>query len=283
MAESRQQLQTLSDEALGRVLNDFSASVAFPSGAGEAGRPDVAARARAQILALGTRPAPVGGRRPFGIHLRPMRRGLVLALAALLILAAIAGAVGLGLPGLRLVFGDAPSPRPSATATATSASPGPLGSNLGLGAALPLADVERLAGIDFILPTDPTIGPPEAAYISGRRAALVWSSGPGLPATSSDGVGLLVSEFRGLVESGYYEKLITSNTVVTRVTVNGSPGFWISGEPHFFYYVDPDGDRVEDTHREVGNALIWSTGEVSYRLESGLDMAEAIRLAESFE
>jgi hypothetical protein len=29
--------------------------------------------------------------------------------------------------------------------------------------------------------------------------------------------------------------------------------------------------------------LIWSTGEVTYRLESGLDMERAIRLAESLD
>ena len=211
-----------------------------------------------------------------------MRRSLVLALAALLILAAIAGAVGLGLPGLRIIFGDVPSQRPTASAVASSPL-GPLGSELGLGTALPLAEVEQLAGLDLILPTDPAIGPPDVAYLGGARATLVWASRPALPATSEPGIGLLISEFEGHVETGYFEKILDSGTTLTRVTVNGSPGYWISGDPHFFYYVDARGNFVDDTHRAVGDVLIWSTGEVTYRLESGLDMAGAISLAESLE
>ena len=283
MAESRQPLHAISDETLGDAIRDLAASVAFPSAAGEPGGADVAARSRARIVALGIRPSPAGGRRVFGFGLRPMRRGLVLAVAALLVLAAIAGAVGLGLPGLRLIFGDAPSPSPIASPGA-SRSPAPLATGYGLGRALPLAEAEQLAGFDFILPPDPAIGPPDIAYIAGQRAALVWASGPDLPATSSDGIGLLISEFRGQVDPGYYEKILNTGTKLTRVTVNGAPGYWISGTPHFFYYTDPSGNQVEDNRsRVVGDVLIWSTGDVTYRLESGLDMAAAIRLAESLE
>ena len=65
------------------------------------------------------------------------------------------------------------------------------------------------------------------------------------------------------------------------MTVDGSQGWWISGAPHFFYYIDPEGNAVEDTHRQVGDTLIWSTGDVTYRLESSLGMEAAISLAES--
>lgn len=67
------------------------------------------------------------------------------------------------------------------------------------------------------------------------------------------------------------------------MTVNGWQGYWISGPPHFFYYIDPDNKVVDDGHREVGDVLIWSTGETTYRLESGLDMEGAIRLAETLD
>ena len=286
MAESRQ-LHTMSDEALAGLLRELAAEVAFPS-AGGPGMQDLATRARARIVAEGVRPGPAGGRRWFGFRARPMRRGLVLALAALLVLAAIAGAVGLGLPGLRIIFGDGPSPQPTPSAAVASpsrsASPtplGPLGSDLGLGTPLPLAEVERLAGFDLVLPPDPAIGPPDVAYLAGQRAVLVWAGRPGLPATSADGIGLLLSEFSGHVEQGYYEKVLDSGTLVKPVTVGGERGYWITGDTHFFYYVDPNGQFVDDTHREVGDVLIWSTGEQTYRLESGLDMEAAIELAES--
>jgi hypothetical protein len=283
VAEPRQPLTALTaltDEALAGFLRDLGASLAFPPADAEPGRPDLAARARARIVAgeagSGAAGARGGGRR-FWFGLRPMRRGLVLAIAALLILAAIVGAVGLGLPGLRIIFGDVPSPGP----VASPSSLGPLGSQLGIGSPLPLADVERLAGLDLILPPDPAIGPPDVAYLAGERANLVWAGRPGLPATGEHGVGLLISEFNGHVDAGYYQKILGMETTVTPVTIDGSPGYWIGGRPHFFYYVDPTGRFVDDSHREVGDVLIWSTSKVTYRLESGLDMAGAIRLAES--
>ncbi len=284
MAESRQPLHAISDETLGGALRDLGSSLAFPSAGGEAGRPDVAATTRARIVALDIRPSRAGSRRWFGLGLRPMRRGLVLALVALLVLAAIAGAIGLGLPGLRIIFGDIPSQRPTASPTApgsASASPTPLGSGLGLGAVLPLADAEARAGFDLVLPPDPAIGPPDVAYVVGRRVNLLWATRPGLPDTEVDGVGLLISEFEGRVDPGLYNKIIDSGSKLTRVTVDGSQGWWISGAPHFFYYIDPDGNAVEDSHRQVGDTLIWTTGDVTYRLESSLGMDAAISLAES--
>jgi hypothetical protein len=289
MAESRQPLHAISDETLGGALRDLGSSLAFPSASGGDGRPDMAGLARTRIVELGVRPSRTGTRRWFGLGLRPMRRGLVLALAALLVLAAIAGAIGLGLPGLRIIFGDVPSQRPVASPTASaaarsplaSASPGPLGSSLGLGAAIPLADVEGRAGFDLVLPEDPAIGPPDVAYVLGRRVNLVWATSPGLPDTEVDGIGLLISEFEGRVDPGLYNKIIDSGSKLTRVTVDGSQGWWISGAPHFFYYIDPDGKAVEDSHRQVGDTLIWTTGDVTYRLESSLGMEAAISLAET--
>jgi hypothetical protein len=158
-----------------------------------------------------------------------------------------------------------------------------LGSNLGIGTALPLADVERLAGFDVLVPSDPAIGQPDVAYLAGERAALVWATRPGLPPTEAAGIGLLISEFQGRVDDGYIQKILDSDTQLTPVTVNGSPGYWIHGDPHYFFYIGPDGNAVDDSHRVVGDVLMWSTGDVTYRLESGLGMDAAIRLAETLK
>ena len=274
----------MADDRLELALRDLGGALAFPS-APAPGRPDLATRARATIVERGVRPG--NDRRGIGERLgirRPLRRSLVLAIALLLVLAAIAGAVGLGLPGLRIVFGDLPSPTPATATSAPTGSPlAPLGSRLGLGSPLPLQEVERLAGIDLILPTDPAIGPPDVAYLAGERAALVWAESPSLPAPAGSDIGLLLSEFRGHTEGGYFEKLLDSGTTVTPVTVDGAAGYWISGDPHFFYYVDEAGEMVDDTHRAVGDTLVWTVDGLTYRLESGLDMEDAIRLAESLD
>jgi hypothetical protein len=226
-----------------------------------------------------------------GTPARPIRRGLVLALVALLVLAAVAGAVGFGLPGLRIIFGEGPSPTPSPPVT-SSASPRPsepspsatlqpLGGSLGLGDAVPLAEVRRQASFEILLPTDPPIGPPDVSYLNDQRVTLVWASGAVLPETNTPGIGLVLGEFRGNVDQGYYEKVLGDQTIVTPVIVNGGRGYWIHGGPHFFYYIDPQGQVVTDESRVVGDVLIWTRADVTFRLETSLGMAEAIRLAES--
>ena len=286
MAEQRRALAAMDDAALAGALGDLAAVVAYPSVAAGAG--DIASIVRQRLVAG----PPV--RKSSGITgwigRRPLRRSVLVAIAAVLILAAIAGAVGLGLPGIRIVFGGptppAPTTTPSLAPTKAPASTGPaasspVGSTMGLGTAVSLDDAARIGGLDLLLPPDPATGPPDAAYTLADRVALVWSERPGLPADPDYGVGLLLSEFRGHVDDGYYQKTLDSSAQVTPVTVNGHAGYWISGAPHFFYYVDPSGKAVDDSHRIVGDTLIWADGDVTYRLESQLPMEAAIRLAES--
>lgn len=277
MAESRASFRAMSDEAFGAALRDLGAAVAFPSAA-PVGAPDVATRVRVRIASA---PLPTARRPWFG---RPAQRGLVLALAALLILAAVAGAVGLGLPGIRIIFGEATPPPVSstpATATATATSLGPVGATLGLGTIVSLADGERVAGIDALLPPDSDIGAPDAVFVAHQRLALVWKASTALPEAAPGGVGLVLNEFRGDLSDGYFQKVIGEDVHLTPVSVGGSPGYWMSGPPHFFMYVDPSGNIVDDSHRSVGDTLIWTSGELTFRLESALSMDDAIRLAES--
>ena len=296
MAESRLTLASLPDDGLADALRQLAASVDFPAaGATQPGSPDLATRARQRIEQNPARPSiwqRLGLGAAAGTRARPMRRGLILAIAALLILAAVAGAVGLGLPGLRIIFGEGPSPQPSSAGSpvpslpassgpVTSPTLAPLAGSLALGDAVSFADAKRLAGFDVVLPTRPDLGPPDATYLNGQRVGLVWASRPGLPETESPGVGLVISEFLGTVDPGFFEKILGPDTTLTKVTVGGSPGYWISGAPHFFIYIDPQGRAVTDDHPTVGDVLLWTKGDVTYRLETSLGMAAAIRLAES--
>jgi hypothetical protein len=70
---------------------------------------------------------------------------------------------------------------------------------------------------------------------------------------------------------------------VERLTVNGVPGYWIAGDPHFSFYETPEGEFVEETRRWVGDALIWADGDVTYRLETSLGRDAAVRIASSIE
>lgn len=145
------------------------------------------------------------------------------------------------------------------------------------------AALDARAGFDVRWPADPLVGPPDAAYIDETKrgqVSLVWASRTDLPATLEPGVGLLMTEFLGSVDSGFFGKVVGSDATVEPVLVNGRRGYWLSGAPHFFYYAGPGG-TVHDDRRWVGDALLWSEGPVTYRLESALGRYATIQVAES--
>ena len=287
MNEQRRPLAALDDAGLETALRASSVSIAWPT-ASPAGAPDVATRVRARIVAGET-----ARRGPWRLW-RPARRGLVLALAALLVLAAIAGAVGLGLPGLRIILGEprvSPPPSvavPSGTGQSGVPTPTPLpgapGSALRLGDPVSLDEVETLTGFPPVLPTDPAIGPPDAVYVDRSRSnqvAFVWAPSAALPETRDPGVGLILMRFDGRMDEGYHQKLVGLGVTSEPVRVAGRAGFWISGDPHFFFYVGKDGATIDDDRRWVGDALVWSDGTLTYRIEGALGRDATNELAES--
>lgn len=216
---------------------------------------------------------------------RPVRRSLVIAVALLLVAATVAAAIGLGLPGIRILFGPPPITTPGATVPpsgpAASLEPG---ATLGLGERVDVGLVAQRAAFPVRFPTDPIAGRPDTAWIDPTKAgqvSLVWRSRPDLPATFDPRVGMLLGQFNGLLDQGMISKMIDSGTVVERVRVGGNPGFWISGDPHFFFYETADGRVVDDSRRWVGDTLLWTEGGLTYRLETALGRDTAIRIAES--
>lgn len=289
----------MTDADLETALRDLGGSLAIPArteGADLTGALDPARRARIRIeQASERRPTQllVGwisrGRVWFGGG--RLRRALVLALVAVVVIAAIAGALGLGLPGIRIVSapspsagatGTAPSGSPAAGSSAPSASPpiaGPPGTGMGLGDPIAIADAATGVDIPIRLPSGPGVGSPVTAWILDGRLSLVWATNRTLPSTREPGVGLILSEFRGSLQPEYFEKIFRPDTTITPVTVDGVTGYWISGAPHEIVFVDEQGQPVFDTRRIVGDTLLWARGGVTYRLESGLEQAAAIALA----
>ncbi len=277
-----------SDRDLEAALRAFGEDVAWPEATSTTGGADVATAVRARIE---TMPRTVLPARP-GWSWWPARRARVAAVRILLVLAAIAGAATLGLPGLRLILGPAPvspppslAPRatPAAGASGSASAAGVPGSTMSLGQLVPLDELDARAGFHVAWPADPSIGPPDAAFIDptlGGQVALVWRSREGLPDTLEPGVGLVVTAFQGTPDSGFYSKAVGSDTKVTSVLVDGHLAFWLDGDPHFLFYEGRDG-FVHDERRWVGDALLWTRGPITYRLETSLGQAAAIRLAES--
>ena len=157
---------------------------------------------------------------------------------------------------------------------------------LALGRQVALDQVESETGVPVRLPKDERLGPPDSVWIDpakGDQVAYVWKAGTDLPQTLEPGVGLVLMRFDGQNEEGFYDKAINSGTTLERVKVGGHDGYWISGDPHFFFYTTADGRFVEDPRRWVGDALIWTDGTATYRIESSLGRDATIALAESIE
>jgi hypothetical protein len=267
---------------LERALADLAAALEFPP------TPDLAAAVRARLgeAPAAAPPGPAARVRRWLAGLAGWRRLAAAGLAVLLLAAAVlvaspgtreAVARRLGLRGIGVELGGPPPP------TVTTTPGGRL--ELGLGDRVTLEEARRRVDWPVLVPAVAGLGQPDAVYVneavpSGGRVDLVYRARPGLPASPFTDVGLLITEFQGRPTPEFLKK-VTAMGVVEQVTVGGEPGYWFSGEPHFFTYQDAAGTLREEQTRLAGNTLIWPRGDLTLRLEGELPKEEAIRIAES--
>jgi len=156
--------------------------------------------------------------------------------------------------------------------------------DLDLGDETSLELAEARAGFDVAVPR--ALGAPDRVFVdelaSGTRAvSLLYAPRDGLPETSSTGIGALVMQFRADLHPDVIKKVAPDEAELRFVSVGGADGYWISGAPHGFFYVAPDGDLHEETYRLADNVLLWETGGITYRIESGLSLESSLEIAES--
>ncbi len=275
---------------LERALTAFADSLEFPGEATLAERV-VAELSRAE-------PAPDHVVVPFWS--RPAGRRVLAVAAAAIVLAglvlvgsprarrAVADLLGIG--GIAIerstssTVGSSPESSPAVASTAPPTfPPGP--DPAALAAGRPIGLDEGAAQVGVVTPVPAAIGPPAASYLgsppSTGKLTLVWPPSSSLPPTAIPGVGALLTVFRAEVDEGLFQKLAGGGTTYERVSVDGAPAAWLSGEPHSFLYLAADGSVAEETLRLAGNTLIWTHGPFTYRLESALGRDEALALAES--
>jgi hypothetical protein len=251
-----------SDLALELALTDLAATVRFPP------TPALAAGIRSRLehqSVFGWWPWPAS-----------MRRSVVLAVAGLLTLAGVAGAIGLGIGAIQIRFADGtPLPTPSGSVA-----------NRGFGEETQLADAQAGVAFTIRLPTDPALGSPDGVFLAdipeGGTVTLAWGERPGFPADDA-GNGLVVTQFNADIGPEAFEKMVTEGTRVEAVAVNGQPGWWVEGGTHAFFYRDASGQYVNTTLRLVTSALIWEEDGLALRVEGAPDLESALRVAASLE
>jgi hypothetical protein len=238
---------------LERELRNLGSELAFPPG------PDLVPAVRARLAA---EPA----RRPL------LQRRLVIALAALALAIAAAMAVT---PARTAIFEFLRIQG----ATVERVDEPPAVTRVDLGLAVPVTLEEARARLAFepIVPDFPGLGGPDAVYVDryafGGQVVFLYGT--------EQEPQLLVSEFRGDTNPDLIGKQAGPGTSIEAVTVGGSPGFWVSGEPHEFMYRGPDGEPEFDSIRLAGNALLWQQGSLTLRVEGDLTKERALELAET--
>jgi hypothetical protein len=210
---------------------------------------------------------------------RPRRRTLVLSFAVVALAIGAAMAVPPARTAILDFFGlrGATVQRVESLPTVPT-EPAP-GSELLLGEPLPVED-ERL-----LVPA--ALGRPDAAYAAeedyGLRLTLVYGPGDGVPRSEYTGVGILVTEFDGAIDTRYLDKMVDPDTSVEQLTIGGNRALWLEGGPHFVVFRTESGDIGEDVGRLAGNTLLLEHEGTLLRIEGQIDRARAIEIAESLE
>jgi hypothetical protein len=177
------------------------------------------------------------------------------------------------LPGIRIIVGQ---PEPEAPVQT-------LARGLELGEPVSLAEAQ--AEVDFPIRLPRELGRPDRVFLeefaARRRVWLVYRAGPGLPKAEETGVGLLVTEFQSGIDEEFLKKVQAEGGSFQPVQVDGNQGYWIEGA-HTLFFIDEDGNFVEDRTRVAGNVLVWEEDGITYRIESDLGLGESLRVARSF-
>jgi hypothetical protein len=256
-----ERLRRLDDDALGRALATIAHDIEWPAA------PDVADRVSRTLRDHELHPSLARPR----LSLPDRRRKLLLLVAAVVLLAAAALAAKVVIDLGALTIDTTPG-LPTALPSAVASGPT-------LGHPATLADAEREAGFAAEVPA--TLGAPDAVWVDTAneeaRIVLGWSASGTLPAIDGLPWGAVLYEFHGQLEQ--VSKLIfTEGNTFESAEVDGQDGIWIAGE-HELDLVADDGTYTR--YRVSGNVLVWKVDGVVLRLETSLDEAAAVRIAES--
>jgi hypothetical protein len=156
----------------------------------------------------------------------------------------------------------------------------PLGENLGFDERMTLqeARVGSGEGKPLLLPQLPMLGDPDEVYAvkppHEEGVALVYRTRPGLPSIDDTGIGLVLVELVGDIDSAYFPDGARADTALQRVQVGENRGYWIPAGHDLSLPIG----RTGHLH---GSILLWEQDGRALLLEADLSKGEAIRIAES--
>ncbi len=249
----------MSDRAdIERALADLSTRISWPDDA------DLVPVVRRRLLETADARSLPG--RPFKVA-----AAALLIIVGILALPAGRQAVAdlLGVAGIEISFGSASG----------FEAPG----DLELGEPVSVVEAAEAAPFPLLVASHPRLGAPDDVYLIAEdpiQVTLVWHGNDVLPAAGDGGIALLHTQFRpdGDVIA---RKEIGATTALEPVTVRGRDGWWIGGAPHIIDVPDLEGPADRTRLRLAANVLMWEEGTVTHRIETTLDLSQALEIAES--
>lgn len=181
--------------------------------------------------------------------------------------------------GVILISTGQPTAIPSLTGTpvATAASsPTPLQTIMDLAGVTTLERAIKRTPFTLKMPAYPAnLAQPDGVFLQdlgGTVVVFVWLGADGKPELSVHQLGPAAEPYamKGDV------------TVLQKVTVNGQPGMWMEGA-HVLQFLRGNLIDFEIRRLVEGHVLVWSENNVTYRIETGLPLEEALKIAGSLQ
>jgi len=163
---------------------------------------------------------------------------------------------------------------PAHTPTSRTPTPTPLASVLDLAGETTLAQAQKQVQFPIRLPAYPwDLGPPQRVFLQdlgGAAVVLVW--------LDPQHAGAVRMSLHELSQGIYVYK--SQPQVIQETSVHGQRAIWTDG-PYIVQVVQ--GGRLDYAPRRLvtGHVLIWTEGDITYRLETSASLEEAVRIAES--
>jgi hypothetical protein len=158
-----------------------------------------------------------------------------------------------------------------------AARPGRLGEGLRLGTATTL---DR-AHVGFRLTVPASLGTPDAVWLADAptRITFVYRRRPGIRPSPHTNVAVLVQQFRARA-TPVIAKALGAGAHAHRLRVSGARVYLITGEPHGFAWMAPDGSVGFEDRRLAGTTLLVERSDgILLRAEGELSRARALGLA----
>ena len=174
---------------------------------------------------------------------------------------------------------DSIFPAPVATENPTFETPAPTPSSLiplleQISGETTIEDAQQEIGIPIPLPTyPPDLDQPDRVFLQdagGWMLIMVW-----LDEQQPDQVQMSLH----LIEEGSWTINKFQPAIIKETSVNDLRAIWTVGD----YPLVMRNADIQFTRLINGNVLIWEENKITYRLETDLDLAEAIRIAESLQ